>query len=170
MNRSDIFFFYLSAQFHCLLLPSFHTRTEFKLSSLLLHLMLFVLHFKIFLLLLLHFTSRSELLQGAKHQGAAAGSCYTKSCRRLSGVGVGGWGWRWGGTQTSPRGCRLESPVAHCCCQSSKTSNFAVFGCQRLLGCIANLRWPLVTEEAMHLLLGSDCFHCTITRFHFSSD
>lgn len=82
-------FFYLSAQFHCLLLPSFHTRTEFKLSSLLLHLMLFVLHLKKKILLLLHFTSRSELLQGAKHQGAAAGSCYTKSCRRLRGVEVG---------------------------------------------------------------------------------
>lgn len=52
--------------------------------------MLFVLHFQFFFLLLLHFTSRLELLQGAKHQGAAAGSCYTKSCKRLGAGMVGG--------------------------------------------------------------------------------
>lgn len=82
MNQWAFFFFYLSAQFHCCRLPTwFHTRTEFKLSSLLLQMMLFVLHLQCS-----SSSSRSGLLQEAQHQGAAAGSCYRESCRR-----------RWGG-------------------------------------------------------------------------
>lgn len=71
-----------SSQFRCLLLPtSLHTHTEFKLSPLLLQLMLFVLHFLFFLLFYISQVDQScfkrpntrEQLQGAATRRAAGG-------------------------------------------------------------------------------------------------